>query len=49
VPEPVAAVGRPGATEHIGLDHLTHVGAYTADWIDDTVRELDGTPPVSSA
>lgn len=25
-----------GATEHIGLDHLPHVGAFTADWIEDT-------------
>jgi dienelactone hydrolase len=31
-----------GATEHIGLDHLPHVGAFTADWIEDTFRELDG-------
>ena len=30
-----------GATEHIGLDHLPHVGAFTADWIEDTFRELD--------
>ncbi|SDT35351.1 alpha/beta hydrolase family protein [Actinoplanes derwentensis] len=30
-----------GGTEHIGLDHLPHVGAYTADWIEDTLRELD--------
>jgi dienelactone hydrolase len=26
-----------GATEHIGLDHLSHVGDYIADWIDDTL------------
>jgi dienelactone hydrolase len=32
-----------GATEHVGLDHLPHVGAYTADWIEDTFRELDLT------
>lgn len=25
-----------GATEHIGLDHLSHVGTYIADWIEDT-------------
>jgi dienelactone hydrolase len=31
-----------GATEHIGLDHLPHVGAFTADWIEDTLGELDG-------
>jgi dienelactone hydrolase len=30
-----------GATEHIGLDHLPHVGAFTADWIEDTLAELD--------
>ena len=30
-----------GATEHCGLDHLPHVAAYTADWIEDTVRDLD--------
>ncbi|MEV6303348.1 alpha/beta fold hydrolase [Actinoplanes sp. NPDC051861] len=29
-----------GATEHCGLDHLPHVAAYTADWIEDTLREL---------
>ena len=29
-----------GATEHIGLDHLPHVGAFTADWIEDTLSEL---------
>jgi alpha-L-rhamnosidase len=29
-----------GATEHVGLDHLPHVGAFTADWIGDTFAEL---------
>jgi dienelactone hydrolase len=29
-----------GATEHVGLDHLPHVGAYTADWIEDRFDEL---------
>ena len=29
-----------GATEHVGLDHLPHVGAFTADWIEDTFGEL---------
>jgi dienelactone hydrolase len=29
-----------GGAEHIGLDHLPHVSAYTADWIADTFREL---------
>jgi dienelactone hydrolase len=28
-----------GATEHIGLDHLPHVCAFTADWIEDTFAE----------
>jgi dienelactone hydrolase len=30
-----------GATEHCGLDHLPHVAAHTADWISDTLKELD--------
>ncbi len=37
-----------GATEHCGLDHLPHVAVYTADWIEDTLRELDAaitSPP----
>lgn len=25
-----------GATEHIGLDHLSHVATYIADWVSDT-------------
>jgi dienelactone hydrolase len=29
-----------GATEHVGLDHMPHVAAYTADWIADTFAEL---------
>ncbi len=29
-----------GATEHVGLDHLPHVGAFTADWIEDRFAEL---------
>lgn len=29
-----------GATEHIGIDHLSHVGSFTADWIEDTLAEL---------
>jgi dipeptidyl aminopeptidase/acylaminoacyl peptidase len=29
-----------GATEHVGLDHLPHVGAFTADWVEDTFDEL---------
>jgi dienelactone hydrolase len=31
-----------GGAEHIGLDHLPHVGEYIADWVTDTFR---GTPP----
>jgi len=30
-----------GATEHVGLDHLPHVSAFTADWIEDRFAELD--------
>ncbi|MFF7987648.1 alpha/beta hydrolase family protein [Streptomyces sp. NPDC007901] len=35
-----------GATEHIGLDHLPHVGSYIADWIEDvfTAPATEGTP-----
>jgi fermentation-respiration switch protein FrsA (DUF1100 family) len=29
-----------GATKHVGLDHLPHVGAFTADWIEDTFAEI---------
>jgi dienelactone hydrolase len=29
-----------GGAEHIGLDHLPHVGAYIADWVADTFSEL---------
>jgi pimeloyl-ACP methyl ester carboxylesterase len=29
-----------GATEHIGLDHLSHVSTYIADWVADTFAEL---------
>jgi len=29
-----------GATEHVGLDHLPHVAAFTADWIEDTFNEM---------
>jgi dienelactone hydrolase len=29
-----------GGAEHIGIDHLSHVGTYTADWIADTFAEL---------
>ena len=30
-----------GGTEHCGLDHLPHVAAFTADWIEDTLADLD--------
>jgi len=33
-----------GAAEHIGLDHLPHVAAFTADWIEGTLAGLDGAP-----
>jgi dipeptidyl aminopeptidase/acylaminoacyl peptidase len=29
-----------GGAEHIGLDHLPHVGAYVADWVADTFADL---------
>lgn len=29
-----------GGAEHIGLDHLPHVGEFVADWVDETFREL---------
>jgi hypothetical protein len=29
-----------GGAEHIGLDHLPHVGSYIADWVTDTFEEL---------
>lgn len=29
-----------GATEHIGLDHLEHVGVFVADWVTDTFAEI---------
>ena len=32
-----------GATEHIGLDHLSHVSTYIADWVTDTFAELDAS------
>ena len=30
-----------GATEHIGLDHFSHVQTFIADWVSDTFAELD--------
>ncbi|MEV7630358.1 alpha/beta fold hydrolase [Actinoplanes sp. NPDC089786] len=29
-----------GGAEHIGLDHLSHVSVFIADWIADTFREM---------
>jgi len=29
-----------GGAEHIGLDHLPHVSAWTADWVADTFAAL---------
>ncbi|RYP84014.1 alpha/beta hydrolase [Nocardioides guangzhouensis] len=34
-----------GGTEHCGLDHLPHVAAFTADWIEDTLADLDAGRP----
>jgi hypothetical protein len=31
------------ATEHIGLDHLSYVGTFIADWVADTFAELGAT------
>jgi len=28
-----------GATEHIGLDHLSHTSTYIADWVADALRQ----------
>ncbi|MFF0267007.1 alpha/beta hydrolase family protein [Kribbella sp. NPDC004536] len=33
-----------GATEHIGLDHFSHVQTFIADWVADTFTELDSRP-----
>src|SRR5690349_10196152 len=30
-----------GATEHIRLDHLPHVSTFIADWVADTLTELN--------
>ncbi|PJJ54370.1 prolyl oligopeptidase family protein [Mumia flava] len=38
-----------GGAEHIGLDHLGHVAAYIADWIGDTVTELDAAVGLDAA
>ncbi|HEY5727391.1 MAG TPA: alpha/beta fold hydrolase [Acidimicrobiia bacterium] len=32
-----------GATEHIGLDHLSHVATFIADWTSDVFDDLDAT------
>jgi dienelactone hydrolase len=29
-----------GAAEHVGLDHMPHINAYVADWVEDTLSEL---------
>lgn len=36
-----------GGAEHVGLDHLSHVSEYVADWVADTFAEL-GARPVSA-
>ncbi|SHH28959.1 Alpha/beta hydrolase of unknown function [Jatrophihabitans endophyticus] len=33
-----------GAAEHVGLDHMPHINAYIADWVEDTLAELDAAP-----
>ncbi|MEU0449250.1 alpha/beta hydrolase family protein [Streptomyces tendae] len=33
-----------GGAEHVGLDHLHHVSAFVADWVDTTFAELDPEP-----
>ena len=30
-----------GGAEHIGLDHLPHVSTYIADWVTDTLADVD--------
>ncbi len=30
-----------GAAEHVGLDHMPHINAFVADWVEDTLAELD--------
>jgi dienelactone hydrolase len=30
-----------GAAEHVGLDHMPHINAYVADWVEDTFAELE--------
>ena len=29
-----------GAAEHVGLDHMPHINAFVADWVEDTLAEL---------
>ena len=29
-----------GAAEHVGLDHMPHINAFIADWVEDTFAEL---------
>lgn len=39
-----------GATEHIGLDHLSHTSTYIADWVADTLGHQPRVPrPASCA
>jgi dienelactone hydrolase len=38
-----------GATEHIGLDHFSHVQTFIADWVTDTFAELDRPTPDGSS
>ena len=32
-----------GATEHVGLDHMPHIDAFIADWVEDTLRRAGMT------
>src|SRR5262245_19367987 len=35
-----------GATEHVGLDHLSQVSTFIADWVADIVHYVAPLPPV---
>ena len=35
---------REGGAEHIGIDHLPHVGAFIADWVTDTFAAMVAQP-----
>ena len=29
-----------GAAEHVGLDHMPHINAFVADWVEDRYAEM---------